>query len=167
MYRIVVQYSSQNGSKDSVIYEMPPNFNAAKKKSNFLSFSNMINTSSYSTYLIFINASVNHIHNIEAKSKIIFKDSSGKDITSNNFIVESFNFKIIKVNDYISGIKDNLSYICVSKDCSLIHLSLIASENFSNISLEHSHPPQEYIVAENSITNRIKSEAIEKFMENL
>ena len=42
MYRMVVQYSSAELNKGSVIYETPPNFNQNKNRGNFLSFSNKI-----------------------------------------------------------------------------------------------------------------------------
>lgn len=165
MYRTVIQYSYSNGSRDSVIYEMPPFFNARDKKSNFLSFSNMIDVLNSRTYLIFINASIDFNNNNIAECKLFIKDSSGNNIFCDCFKVNPFNFTVIDLNKYVNNIAEDLSYICVSENCSLIPISLIVSQELSNISLEHSHPPQEYIVADSSIINKIKMNAIARYME--
>jgi hypothetical protein len=157
-YRIVVQYGIESKGMGSVIYETPPNFNTVGRKPHFLSFSNMIYLNSNTeNYLTFINYSISPNYQQPANVKILFRDKDGNHIGQHQTLIPAFNFKCLEVHKIIKPTPSKfISFTAATVDSALIPLSIIANRNSGSLSVEHSHPPQEYVMAQWPIINEIR-----------
>lgn len=160
MYRMVVQYSSKKGGKGGVIYETPPNFN--QKRGDFLSFSNKIyTTNSVDTYLVFINYSTNRNYTNAAEVKLSLYGATGSKAASKTFTVPPFNYTAIDVKELLPNSTEKFfSFVASSAESSLIPLSINTCKTNGGVSVEHSHPPQAYIMAPWNIKSSVKRTAI-------
>lgn len=161
MYRIVVQYGTTSGSMGSVIYETPPNFNRVSKRGEFLSFSNKIYVSEKAdTHLIFLNYSVNRNYSDSAQLHFNLYDSAGSLVSNKTLDVPSFNFVAINSKELMPTNPSKFySYVASAIGNSLIPLSVIVCKSNGGVSVEHSHPPQAYIMADWQINSGIKRAA--------
>lgn len=163
MYRTVVQYGLENGGAGSVIYETPPNLNSLGKRSSFLTFSNKACLRpSLSNHLIFLNYSVNPKHSKSAHVFAKFFDSDGSVIANYEFDVPPMDFFCVSL-DWLMGKTDStfLSFTAASADASLLPLSIIVDKAMGGVSVEHSHPPQEYLLADWQPIALIRRKAID------
>lgn len=160
MYRMVVQYTSEELNKGSVIYETPPNFN--QNRGNFLSFSNKIYlTEKVKNNLVFINYSTNRNFDSIANVKLSIYSSDGLNLTTESFTVKPFGFTAFDVNALKLNTKEKfLTYTAAADGLSLIPLSVSLSACNGGVSIEHSHPPQAYIMAPWLVTANIKKAAV-------
>jgi hypothetical protein len=161
MYRTVVQYALEGKGMGSVIYETPPNFNAKGRKPHFLSFSNKIymhpNTENY---LCLLNYSVSADYEQSADVKMEFRDTDGRTINRQLITVPAFDFGCIQVDRLIQGEPSTFaSYAAASISSALIPLSIVINRLSGSVSVEHSHPPQEYMMTDWDIINTIKLQA--------
>jgi len=161
MYRMVVQYTSKKNSMGSVIYETPPNFN--QNKGDFLSFSNKIYlTNDVKNNLIFINYSTNRTFDSTANVSISIYNSSGLKLKTEDIKIKPFSFGSLNINNLKLKTKERLlTFTAIADNLSLIPLSLINCISNGGISIEHSHPPQAYIMAPWHIKTSIKKTAID------
>lgn len=162
MYRMVVQYTSSDLNKGSVIYETPPNFNQNKNRGDFLSFSNKIYlTDDVRNNLVFINYSTNRNFDSTANVAISIHDSHGKNLASKSIKVNPFSFALLDVNALKLKTKEKfLTFTAATDGLSLIPLSVATCISNGGVSIEHSHPPQAYIMAPWAIKANIKKAAI-------
>ncbi len=162
MYRMVVQYTSPEFNKGSVIYETPPNFNQNKNRGNFLSFSNKIYlTDSVKNNLVFINYSTNRNFDSTANVKLSIYNSDGLNLKTESFKVKPFSFSVFEVNSLKLKTKEKfLTFTAAADGLSLIPLSVSLCTSNGGVSIEHSHPPQAYIMAPWFITANIKKAAV-------
>jgi hypothetical protein len=165
MYRTVVQYALESKGMVSVVYETPPNFNAKDKNPHFLSFSNKIylhpNTENY---LCLINYSVSDDYEQAADVKIEFRDTEGNSINRQQITVPAFDFGCVQV-DRLTQVAPSTfaSYTAASISSALIPLSIIINRELGGVSVEHSHPPQEYMMTNWGVLNNIKLQAAKSF----
>jgi hypothetical protein len=165
MYRTVVQYALEGKGMGSVIYETPPNFNAKGKKPHFLSFSNKIylhpNTENY---LCLLNYSISADYEQAADVKIEFRDTDGNSINRQQVTVPAFDFGCVQVDRLIQAAPSTFaSYTAASISSALIPLSIIINRVSGGVSVEHSHPPQEYLMTNWGVINTIKLQAAKSF----
>ena len=162
MYRMVVQYSSAELNKGSVIYETPPNFNQNKNRGNFLSFSNKIYlTENVKNNLVFINYSTNRNFDSTANVKLSIYNSDGLNLTTESFTVKPFSFTAFDVNALKLKTKEKfLTFTAAADGLSLIPLSVSLCTSDGGVSIEHSHPPQAYLMAPWLVTANIKKAAV-------
>lgn len=161
MYRTVVQYALEGKGMGSVIYETPPNFNAKGRKPHFLSFSNKIylhpNTENY---LCLLNYSISADYVQVADVKIEFCDKDGNFVNRQQVTVPAFDFGLLQVDRLIRGAPSTFaSYTAASVSSALIPLSIIVNRLSGGISVEHSHPPQEYMLTNWDVINTVKLQA--------
>lgn len=170
MYRIVVQYENDKGGMASVTYETPPRMNISNNgKASFLSFSNMIFRQNLSdNYLIFINYSMNFKYDKSCRLHINLYDEKGVAFKSFQNLIEPFSSSVINITKFICNIDESqgFSYVAASKDATLLPLSLILNSGNGGISLEHTHPPQEYLYSDWNVSNDIKSRAVEYYSKS-
>jgi len=162
MYRMVVQYTSTELNKGSVIYETPPNFNQNQNRGNFLTFSNKIYlTDNVKNNLVFINYSTNRNFDSTANVKLSIYNSHGLNLQNESFKIRPFSFSSIDVNALKLKTKEQfLTFTAVAEGLSLIPLSVSLCTINGGVSVEHSHPPQAYIMAPWLVTANIKKTAV-------
>ncbi len=167
MYRTIVQYAVDGGGMGSVIYETPPNFNLLGKKPHFLSFSNKIYMHPKNdSFLTFLNYSVSPNYSQAADLKIEFRDELGTCIGNHTLTVPAMDFSCVRVSDILSSFTSPfVSFTAASVTSALIPLSIVVHHPTGGVSVEHSHPPQEYLMADWSIVNFIKMQAAKSFFE--
>jgi hypothetical protein len=161
MYRTVVQYGINGGGMGSVIYETPPNFNMAGKRPHFLSFSNKIYLHPETdSYLVFLNYSVSPNYTQAADMKIEFRSASGACIGQHALTVPALDFSYMRVGDILPAAPSPfVSFTAASVTSALIPLSVVVHRRYGGVSVEHSHPPQEYLMAEWPVINSVKLRA--------
>lgn len=167
MYRTVVQYESALGGKGSVIYETPPNFNM-RKTPHFLTFSNKIYLNDDTKCrLIFLNYSVRPDYDQEAEVQIEFCNAAGENIARKKVIANPLDFHCVDIDDVLADCNETfVSFSASSVTSALIPISVIVSKNNGGVSVEHSHPPQEYLMADWAVTGKIKIEAARHLFAN-
>ena len=159
MYRTVVQYRYAEKGMGGVIYETPPNFNIAGRKPHFLSFSNMLYLNGQvENYLVFINYSVSPEYSQTANVKLSFNNTEGKKIVNKEVFVPPFDCYCMNINQIgeLANEKIFVSYTAATTTSALIPLSILVNVNNGGISVEHSHPPQEYLMADWALISKIK-----------
>ncbi len=161
IYRTVVQYAVEGGGMGSVVYETPPNFNMSGKKPHFLSFSNKIYLHPETdSHLAFLNYSVSPDYAQAADVKIEFRDASGTCIGQYGLTVPAMDFSCIRVGDLLPAIPSPfVSFTAASVTSALIPLSIVVHHPSGGVSVEHSHPPQEYLMADWPVINGVKLQA--------
>ena len=159
---MVVLQTSAELNKGSVIYETPPNLNQNKNRGNFLSFSNKIClTDNVKNNLVFINYSTNRDFNSTANVKLAIYNSHGLTLTTESFKVKPFSFTAFNVNALKLKSKEQfLTFTAAADGLSLIPLSVSLCNSNGGVSIEHSHPPQAYIMAPWLVTANIKKAAV-------
>lgn len=159
MYRTVVQYTYKEKGKAGVIYETPPNFNMVGRKPHFLAFSNMLYLHhQVENYLVFINYSVSQEYSQVANVKIKFNNIKGEKIVNKEIAVNPFDCSCLNINQISELSNESLfaSYTAATTSSALIPLSILVNANNGGISVEHSHPPQEYLMADWASISKIK-----------
>ena len=169
MYRTVVQYRYSDKGMGGLIYETPPGFNKIGRKPHFLSFSNKLYLDDQvENYLVFINYSVSSEYSQDANVKLHFYSPDGKQFADETINVKSFDYHCLHVNDLVQvpGGSKFLSYNAAGTSSALIPLSILVNPENGGVSVEHSHPPQEYLMTDWSLTSKIKLEAAKYLFEN-
>ena len=167
MYRTVVQYALEGSGMGSVIYETPPNFNVIGSKPHFLSFSNKIYLHpDTQNHLCLLNYSISANYAQAADVKIEFRNASGNCIGCEKVTVAAFDFECVIIEKYIQASTSTIvSYSAASLTSALLPLSIITNKRSGSVSVEHSHPPQEYMMSDWSVINRIKRHAAKSIFE--
>ena len=164
MYRIVVQYENDNKGMASVTYETPPRMNIKNNgEASFLSFSNMLFRQNLSdNYLIFINYSMNFKYDKSCTLYVNLYDEKGIAFKSFEKLIEPFSSSTLNISEWIHNNHESqgFSYVAASQDAILLPLALILNRGNGGISLEHTHPPQEYLYTSWNVSNEIKSRAV-------
>lgn len=170
MYRAVVQYGVPGGGMGGVIYETPPNFNLAGRKPHFLSFSNKLYLSNQvDNYLVFLNYSVSPEYSQAAEVKLHFYNAQGNQVAQKLIQVKPFDYFCLKVKDVLKGQRNSeqfLSFNASSISSALIPLSILVDRSCGGVSVEHSHPPQEYLMADWPVVSEIKLRAAKSLFES-
>jgi hypothetical protein len=161
MYRTVVQYAVEGGGMGSVIYETPPNFNTTGKRPHFLTFSNKIYLhEATDSHIIFLNYSVSPDYTQSADVNIEFHDAAGTCIGRHSLTVPAMDFSCIRVGDILASTSSPfVSFTAASITSALIPISVVVHRRSGGVSVEHSHPPQEYLMADWPIINGVKLRA--------
>lgn len=162
MYRTVVQYGTPNGAMGGLIYETPPNLNLTGRKPHFLSFTNKVYLSEgVDSYLVFLNYSVSADYSHETEARLAFHDLDGRKVADAAVKVPPYDFACLRVNDVLTSARDPgfFSVSASSVTSSLIPLSVLVNRRNGGVSVEHSHPPQEYWMADWPLINAMKARA--------
>lgn len=170
MYRTVVQYGLPGEGMGGVIYETPPNFNLVGRKPHFLSFSNKLYISNeVDNYLVFLNYSISPEYSQAAEVKLHFYNAQGSQVAQKLIQVKPFDYFCLKAKDVLKGLVEGekfLSFNASSISSALIPLSILVDRSSGGVSVEHSHPPQEYLMADWPVVSKIKLQAAKYLFEN-
>jgi hypothetical protein len=162
MYRTVVQYGTLGGAMGGLVYETSPNMNVTGRKPHFLSFTNKVYLcEGVDNYLVFLNYSISADYSHEAEVKLAFHDPDGRRVAETAIRVPPYDFACLRVNDVVTCARDPgfFSVSAASVTSSLIPLSVIVNRRNGGVSAEHSHPPQEYWMADWPFVNAMKLRA--------
>jgi len=162
MYRTVVQYGVDSGALGSVTYETPPNFNMAGANPSFLSFSNKIYIHPDSdSYLVFLNYSVSPDYTKTSNASLMLYTLGGVCVSQLSITVPALDCACVRISDILpDGSENFFSFVAVSSGSALLPISIIVNRRLGGVSVEHSHPPQEYLFADWPVVKRIKTEAV-------
>lgn len=162
LYRTVVQYGSDRGGMGSVVYETPPNLNRTGRKAHFLSFTNKTYVSDdVENYLVYINYSVDEENSQVADVRVAFHEPSGIKVRSTSISVAPYSTGCLRINDFFETSRESRIFGISSSTVtsSLIPLSIAVSRENGGVTVEHAHPPQEYLMADRQVVGSLKSRA--------
>ena len=171
----MLEYSYPDGGNGSVIYDTPPGLNAQSgtdKTTNTLTFTCQIVLSEIlSTNIVLIHSSVNPSYSNMAEFDFGFFSQSGEIVASDRRALGPFSVSILDVEriipeDVIRRDKDPMdgqssyTFVGSSDNAVVIPLFVNASPEIGAVALEHTHPPQTYILPyKASLRREIKTNA--------
>ena len=183
LYRSLVEYSYPQGGNGSVIYETPPALNVTspgKPPSETLSFSSKIVLSeSVNTYVALIHYSQHPSYTSICQYNFSILSMSGNTVASDCVKLGPFSVTLLDIGATVpvdeirrsTDPEDGLATFTLlgfSDHASVISLVLNASMQLGAISVEHTHPAQEYLMPRASNERRkIKSSAIQHWKSML
>ncbi|MQF67073.1 hypothetical protein FIM07_01355 [SAR202 cluster bacterium AD-802-F09_MRT_200m] len=167
-FRSLVEYSIPQGGNGSVIYETPPRLNAGSS-SNTLTFTNQIVLSKeMDSYLILINSSTDPSYAKIGKFFFGVHCLSGELAVSSDARVGPFGIHVLDMRRIIperlvtqeEDPEDGISWFTMvggSDNAALMVLGVNLSRSLNAVSVEHTHPPQAYLVPKDkSLQGQIK-----------
>jgi hypothetical protein len=172
MYRSMLEYSYPDGGNGSVIYETPPGLNAQAGTTNTLTFTCQIVLSEIlSTHIVLIHSSVNPSYSNMAEFDFGFFSQSGEIVASDRRALGPFSVSVLDVGqiipeDVIRRDRDPMdgqssyTFVGSSDNGVVIPLFINASPELGAVALEHTHPPQAYMMPnKGSLRREIKTNA--------
>jgi len=179
LFRSLVEYSYPGGGNGSVIYETPPGFNmdlSSHKSSNSLTFTcQTILSDTIDSYIVIINHSVNPSYSRIAEYNFAFHALSGERVFVDNTTIGPFGIRVMNVRDLLPAklveqerdAKDGLSsftFMGYSENAALLFMVVNSSPVLKSVAVEHTHPPQAYLLPDNIERQRsIKLAAMRKW----
>lgn len=183
MYRSLVEYSYPGAGHGSVIYETPPELNVlggGKPRSETLSFTSKIVLSELvNTYVVLIHYSQDPCYATICPYNFSVLSMSGRSVATGEVDLGPFSVRVLDIGAIVSeeefrrsiDPEDGLAtftFVGFSDQASLIALVLNASRDLEAISVEHTHPAQEYLLPRDSVQRRkVKSGAIGQWKAKL
>ena len=165
MFRSVLEYSFPEGGNGSVIYETTPNINVASpegKSSNTITFTcQTVLSDALNTHVILIHYSMNPEYSQIARYNYALHSQSGDLVASGQVEVAPFSIKALdiaqiipeeevgKQRDAQDGIS-SFSFVGYSEDAAFTVVVVNTSPSLRAVSVEHTHPPQTYLIPWNS-----------------
>ena len=177
LYRSLIEYSYPQGGNGSVIYETPPALNIAspgKPTSETLTFSSKIVLSDLvNTYVTLIHYSQDPSYTSICRYNYSILSMSGSTVASGRVDLGPFSINVLDIGAAVpmeeirrsTDSQDGLAtftFLGFTDQASVISLVINASRHLGAISVEHTHPAQEYLMPRDSNERRkIKSSAIQ------
>jgi len=161
VFRSLVEYSFPDGGNGSVIYETPPRLNAnpgGPGSPSTLTFScQTVISQEVNTHIILINYSVNRSYSHIATFNFALHSDSGEMVASERVDVGPFSVSVIDMAEIVPGRlverhrdpSDGLSSFTLVGYCDdavLLALFVNTTPSLRAVSVEHTHPPQTYIL---------------------
>ena len=183
MYRSLIEYSYLQSGNGSVIYEAPPGLNvlrAGRLPSETLTFTSKVVVSDVvNTYVVLIHYSQDPSYTTICRYNFSVLSMSGESVASEHVDLGPFSVKVLDIGAIVTeeGVRratdpqDGLAtftFLGFSDQASVISLVINASQELGAISVEHTHPAQEYLMPRDSTQRRkIKSGAIQQWKAQL
>lgn len=161
LFRSLVEYSYPQGGNGSLIYETPPGLNATldgRGSSNTLTFTCQIVVSELiKSYLILLHHSVNPAYSRIANFRFGLFSLSGELVASEHVRIGPFSINVVDMDQILPrpvverdrDIQDGQSaYTLVgsSSDAAILSMVVNASPKLGAVAIEHTHPPQAYLL---------------------
>lgn len=183
MFRSLVEYSFSDGGNGSVIYETPPALNirkAGRPPSNTLTFTSKVVISELvNTYVVLIHYSMDPRYSQICDYRFGIFSMDGTPIVSDSLSMGPFSVQIIDVGRLLPKTEleksrhsgDGLAtftFVGFTDQASVPSLVINASHQLRAISVEHTHPAQEYLLPKDLEQWRtVKSNAVEQWKYKL
>ena len=170
LLRVMVEYGYAGRGKGAVIYETPPGINGARRKaqSALILSSKIAVSQQQNTSMLLINMSedLSYRGRVTARARVFSAD--GQEAVAREIEVAPFSFVLLSMRDWLletgRPVGDDLetySVVAWSREGALIPLFLQTHERTGSVSIEHSNPPQVYLLPVTQAERfRIKNEAV-------
>lgn len=172
-FRSMIEYSFLQGGNGSVIYETPHNLNLSAS-SNTLSFTcQIVLSDSVNSHVVLVNYSMDRSYSRIANYKFAVYSLAGEMVATDQVAIGPFGIKvldmarmipsrqIVRCRDPQDGIAA-FTFIGYSEDAALVMMTVNASPSQGAVSVEHTHPPQAYLLPRRASQQRvIKADAQE------
>ena len=175
MFRSLIEYSFPDGGNGSVVYETPPRLNAVTeghKSSNTLTFTcQTVLSESLNTHVILIHYSMTPSYSRIANYHFGLYSLSGELVASDSVAVGPFSIKVLDIGRVIpdQAVRDGMdpedgisafTFVGYSEDAAIPVVVVNAAPDLGAVSVEHTHPPQTYLMPlEPSYQREVKREA--------
>lgn len=177
-YRSYVQYAypSGQGAHGGVIYEMAPHFNEpppGRGPSEVLTFTTkMVLSEKVQTIVLLLHPSTNPNYAVHARYSYALYDAEGSAVALGDRVVAPFGVGVVDIGaavpqEALNRLRDpedgmtNLSFHGICQDASMMIVVLNVAPVLGAVSVEHTHPPQGYLMAPSTaVQRRIKHEAV-------
>ncbi len=180
-FRSLVEYSYPGGGNGSVIYETPPQLNAAGiTSSNTLSFTCQTAVSeSVQTHVVLIHHSVDPQYSRIANYQFALHSLSGERVVTGRVSVGPFGIKVLDIGallpaEIVEREKDpadgmsSFTFVGFSEDAAMMVLVVNAAPSLGAVAVEHIHPPQTYLIPwDSNYQRKAKLEAQQGWRELL
>jgi hypothetical protein len=168
-FRSVVEYSYREGGDGGVIFETTPNLNSAApgaRSSNTITFTcQTVLSDVLNTQIVIIHYSVNPAYSKIATYNYALHSQSGELVASGRVEIAPFSVKRLdlaqvipqKVVSQNKDAKDGTSafnFVGYSEDAAFPVLVVNTAPSLGAVSVEHTHPPQTYLMPWNSSYQR-------------
>jgi hypothetical protein len=179
MYRSLIEYSYPRGGNGSVVYETPPALNVSRTgrpTSETLTFSSKIVLSELvNTYVVLIHYSQDPSYTTICPYNFSVLDMSGSTVASDRVGLGPFSVRVLDIGAIVpveevrrsTDSEDGLAtftFLGFSDQASVLSLVINASQQLGAISVEHTHPAQEYLLPRDLTDRRkTKSDAIKRW----
>lgn len=163
LFRTMVEYGWPDGGRGGVIYEMPPRFNAGPRPASTLVFSSKLAFGAATeTVLCLLNYSLDPEWRRAVSLPLRIHDSAGALRTERTVTALPFRPTLIPLRDLVGpGTFATYSLVGWSRDGSVVPLFLQLNRQRRSIAVEHSHPPQSYLLTVDPAERfRIKERAV-------
>jgi hypothetical protein len=174
-FRTMVEYSFPNGGNGSVIYETPPSLNSTadgRISSNTLIFTCQIVLSELlNSYLVLIHYSVEPSYVTTADFGFAVYSLSGEQVVTEHIVAGPFSVKVLDMRRIIpanvikreTDPQDGQAAFTLtgySEGSVLIPLIVNAAPELGSVGVEHTHPPQAYLLPpQSNLQRKIKIDA--------
>jgi len=161
MFRSVVEYSYPDGGNGSVIYETPPRLNLGMSdgiSSNTITFTcQTVLSDVLNTHVILIHHSMNPKYSNIATFNYGLHSPSGELAASGEVKATPFSIKVLDISQIVpknvqadqrdtqDGVS-NFSFVGYSEDASFLVVVVNTALSLGAVSVEHTHPPQTYLI---------------------
>lgn len=161
MFRSLVEYSFPGAGNGGVIYETPPRLNARgsdRGPSNTFTFTCQVVLSEViNSYLVLINYSENPDYSAMATYNYALHSVSGDTVWSDSVTVGPFGVTVLDLariipESLVSAEKDpqdglsTFGFVGYCDDAALLVLVVNSTPSLGAVALEHTHPPQGYLL---------------------
>jgi hypothetical protein len=170
LYRAVVQLSIPGGPNGSVVYETPPRLNDSRRgprRSTALMFSSKVRVApGASSSVCIVHHSLDPAHGVAARVRMLVFDEDGAVLARDERIVRPFTVELTPVAKLVDPelATRARSVVAWSKDAALLFLLIQQNVDPPAVSLEHTHPPQTYLLPSDlAVRYRIKAAAIDRW----
>jgi hypothetical protein len=161
MFRSLVEYSYPGGGNGSVIYETPPRINAGPPKrasSNTLTFTcQTVLSQTVNSHVILIHYSEDPDYRKIAEYHYALYSLSGEKVVSDSVRVGPFAAEILDLSrivpeDVVAQQLDpddglcSFNFVGYCEEAAILPVIVNASPSLGAVSVEHTHPPQTYLL---------------------
>lgn len=182
LFRSVVEYSFPEGGNGSVIYETTPKLNVAPpegRSSNTLTFTcQTVLSEVLNTYVILIHYSMNPAYSRIANYHFALHSQSGEIVTSDRVEIAPFSIKVLDMAQIIPedavtsqpDVRDGVSsfpFVGYSENAALQVILVNSAPSLGAVAVEHTHPPQTYLMPWDSSYQRVAKTAAQKAWQSI
>jgi hypothetical protein len=161
LFRSLVEYSYPHGGNGSVIYETPPRFNAGEPgpvTSNTLTFTcQTVLSDTVNSHMILIHYSANPSYSAIATYNYVVYGMSGEKLVADSVRVGPFSSEVLDMSrvipeDIVARERDpedgisSFNFVGYCADAAVLPVIVNTAPSVGGIAVEHTHPPQTYLM---------------------
>jgi hypothetical protein len=170
LLRVMVEYGFPGRGRGAVIYEKPPGINGARRKtqSALILSSKIAVSQQQDTRMLLLNVSENFVYRDAVNVRARLFAADGRAVAAHEISVAPFSSALVSIRDWVvragEPVREEIatySVVAWSMEGALIPLFLQTHEAIGSVSVEHSNPPQVYLLPTSQAERfRIKNQAV-------